>query len=84
MNANVIRPILGWLGRWPRRFQSTHVKVNNDGPKTAYIPFKSSSPTTGDYALSSGDSFTITAIMADTLSVIATSPGGSVRVLALR
>jgi len=54
----------------------------NDGPKTAYVTFRSSSATTGDYALSSEDSIQFTAL-AEQLAVIAASSGGSVRIAAL-
>ena len=64
-------------------FRASYVKVSNDGPRGAFLSFRTSTPTTNDSLLTSGDSFNFTAIMADQLSVIATSSGGSVRILAL-
>ena len=64
-------------------FRQTFLKVNNDGPKPCYVSFRSTVATTGDYALSSGDNIQFTAIMCDQISLVATSSGGTTRVLAL-
>ena len=64
-------------------FNANWIRVANDGPKPCYLTFNSSVATTADGQLSSGETMVADKLVSNVMGVIASSSGGSVRILAL-